>query len=182
MEKNPLVLYRHWFTDQYVIWADMIASAAMDHFDTLYNESVRAFGITVDEVYGFLPPDGDNDDVEETYLRGKHSLRLLRYIDQTLAKRNVGITTLIASLLFEITETQCPPVLDESEYQSELDTTRSSYHQALASGDQEGMIIGEDYLDMLEEDREARRFMNETWQSFSQTTFNHHTIATFESI
>jgi|GEM_PF-1525727 len=181
MENNPLVLYRCWFIDQYVVWADMIASAAMDSFDVLYKESVRLFGAALEETNSFIPPDGRSDGIEETYQRGKHTLRLLHYIEHTLAKRNVGITTLIASLLFEVTETHRPLPPDEAEYQKELDLTRSSYHQAIATGDQEGIAACEDYLKTLEEDQEARCFMNETWEAFSRTTFNLHTIAAFET-
>lgn len=182
MENNPLVLYRQWFTTQYVVWADTIASAAMDSFDALYDESLRIFGISMEEANSFVPPDGQNDGIGEAYQRGKHTLRLLNYISHTLAKRNIGITVLIASLLFEATEKHKPSLLRESEYQKKLDLARSSYHRALALGDSKAIKEGDAYLNTLEEDYEARRFMFETWAVFSEATFNPDTISAFETV
>ncbi|GGC41838.1 hypothetical protein GCM10011386_37460 [Parapedobacter defluvii] len=182
MENNPLVLYRQWLMKQYVVWADAIASAAMDSFDALYHESIRLFGVSVEEMYSFVSPDGQNDGMGETYRRGKHTLRLLSYIEHTLAKRNVGITALIASLLFEITEKHKPVPLSENEYKKVLDRARSDYHQAITMADQASMKAYENHLKTLEEDQEARRFMDETWRSFSETKFNPHTIAAFGAL
>jgi len=182
MENNPLILYHRWFKDQYIVWADRIAAAAMDSFDALYEESIRIFGASVEEAHSFIPPDGRSSGIEEMYVRGTHALRLLSYIEQTVAKRNVGITALIASLLFEVTEDHKPSLLGEAQYQKELDQARSRYHQAMVADDQDRIAACEGYLKTLEEDQEARRFMNETWKFFSKTSFNLHTIAAFEAV
>jgi len=165
--ENPLVLYRQWFAEQYVVWADMVALAAMDCFDALCSHT--SFGDT-------MATDRCTDD----YQRGEHSLRLLDYIDHTLAKRNTGLTALVASLLFESTQMHIPFPTSESEYREERDAMLTRYHQALADGDVEAIAADEDYLDTVEEDYEARRLMNASWQAFSATAFNLDTIAAFE--
>ncbi len=178
---NPLASYREWFLAQYVVWADMIASAAMDNFDALYRiASIDAYaGEVGDPASGLAGPDGRADGAMAEYVKGKHTTRLLDYIDATLAKRNVGLTALVASILYETTEAHMPPLMGLLEYRHELDTVRFRYHQALADGDAEAIEAEEDILDMLEEDFEARKLMNDTWYGFTRWRFNLDTIAAY---
>lgn len=178
--ENPLTSYREWFSGQYVVWADMIAAAAMDTFDALYHQTVREGSyVDGDPAMGLVSPDGRADTFMDNYTKGKHTMRLLDYIDRTLAMRNVGVTSLIASLLFETTNDRRPPMMSLREYRREQDIVRDRYHQALADGDAEAIEAEEETLDMLDEDFEARKLMHDTWLGFTRWRFNRDTIAAF---